>query len=278
MHQARLVGRVERSRDRADDACHTPHRRHPLGLDQLAQIGAVDQPHRDVEQLAFLPGVVDRDHVGVVDRRRQARFAPKALTEDGVGREARGDHLQRPRGVERYVARPVDDTHPAAAELGLDPVAGELRSPPQRAAIARVVVPGQRLLAHRCERLHQQAQVEGRRRMGQRSDGDEVDARWRRSRRSSRARPPRGLELNGAATVGRRRVARRDRIRAARRGSCCRAAGGRPRPPAPPRPPSTSRHSISTARSPRAARARGARPRPTPPASAAWFSLIRIAS
>ena len=67
----------------------------------------------------------------------------------------------------------------------------------------------------------------------------------------------------------------RDRARAPRRASCCRAAAAARPPPAPRRSRRASRTSTASGRSGRAARARRTAS-PTPPASAAWFSLIRI--
>ena len=65
---------------------------------------------------------------GMLERRRQPRFPLEALAERGIVRQRRRDQLQRVLAVERQVSGPVNDPHPATADLALDPVAGEDRA------------------------------------------------------------------------------------------------------------------------------------------------------
>ena len=89
----------------------------------------LDVAHRDVERpVVALARVVDRDDVGVVDRRRGARLADEAIAEVGVLGELRGDELQRDRAIEVELERSIDHPHAAAARDPQDAVAGELVS------------------------------------------------------------------------------------------------------------------------------------------------------
>ena len=62
----------------------------------------------------------------MLQRGRNPRLGQKALAERHVVRELRREQLQCDISVEREVVRPVDDTHPAAADQRLDAIAGEL--------------------------------------------------------------------------------------------------------------------------------------------------------
>ena len=101
---------------------------------QRAQVGALDEAHREVERAALGAGVEDRDDVRVVERGRQPALALEAGAEDRVARERGREHLQRDRAVERQVGGPVDDAHPAAPGDRVDAVAGEGRADGQLVA------------------------------------------------------------------------------------------------------------------------------------------------
>ena len=112
------------------------------------------------------------------------------------------------------------------------------------------------LRPHRLRRSHRreptltparaQAEVERRRRVGQRADRDHLDP-GRRDRGDVRERDPaRCLELRRAR---RRRLARGDRRAQRSRRPCCRAGACRRRRRAPRRPRRASRHSTSTSSS-----------------------------
>src|SRR6185312_11878407 len=95
---------------------------------QRAEVGPLDVAHRDVELAVRLAGLVDRDHVGVLDRRRHARLALEALPEPRVAGQLGGDHLHRDGPTQAHLLGAVDDAHAAAAELGLDAAAPDDRA------------------------------------------------------------------------------------------------------------------------------------------------------
>ena len=64
----------------------------------------------------------------MVDRGRQPGLAEEPLAERVVIGELGCDEFQRHRAIERKLGRPVDDTHPTAADDVFDSVAGELGS------------------------------------------------------------------------------------------------------------------------------------------------------
>jgi hypothetical protein len=72
-----------------------------------------------------LARLVDRDHVGVVDRRRELRLALEALAEARVVRALGRDQLERHGTLQHELRRAVDDAHAAAARDLLDAVAGD---------------------------------------------------------------------------------------------------------------------------------------------------------
>ena len=63
----------------------------------------------------------------MVDCSGKPRLAQKALTEARILGQLGRDQLQRDRPIETGVERPVDDAHPAAADLTLDPIVGKGR-------------------------------------------------------------------------------------------------------------------------------------------------------
>lgn len=69
--------------------------------EQSEQVGAVDVPHRQVQQPVFLSGVVDPDRVGVIDRRRQPALPLEAGAEHRLAGGVRRDQLQRHRPIQR---------------------------------------------------------------------------------------------------------------------------------------------------------------------------------
>ena len=123
--EPRGVRGVQRGRDLADDAGGAPGRERALAPDERPEVVAGHVAHRDVGDAALLARVVDRDDVGVVDRRRDLRLAQEAAPDRRVLHERGGDDLQRDLAVERELRRPVHDPHAAATRDRLDPVAGE---------------------------------------------------------------------------------------------------------------------------------------------------------
>ena len=85
--QAAAVGGVERRADLPDDADRALRRQAAARrVDERAQVGALDEAHREVQHAVGLAGLVDRHDVGVVDRRRELRLRLEAVAEvDVVG-------------------------------------------------------------------------------------------------------------------------------------------------------------------------------------------------
>ena len=104
---------VQRSRDLVDDL-HRLRRLDASLPDDLRQIRAVDELHREVDATAFFPGMHDRDDVRVIQRGGQPRFAAKPGEELGVVGDVGVHHLDRDGPIEREVLRPVHRAHAAA--------------------------------------------------------------------------------------------------------------------------------------------------------------------
>ena len=115
--EAAGVGGVEGGGDLVDDRRRAGGLERSLAQDQRVEIGALDEAHRQVELTVLLAGVIDRDHVGVIDRGRRPRLLLEALAEALVPGEVGGDQLQRDLPAEVDLDRPVDDAHPAATDL-----------------------------------------------------------------------------------------------------------------------------------------------------------------
>ena len=92
----------------------------PLHPDRLADVGALDEPHGDVEPSRVLARRVDRHDVGVVQRRRDLRLLGEAAAELGVAREVVAHDLERDRALEGDLGAAVDDAHPATSGDGVD--------------------------------------------------------------------------------------------------------------------------------------------------------------
>ena len=118
--QAARVRRVQRARELPDQRHRPLRRQRPLPTQQLRQVDAVDEPHRDVQQPVRLARLVDRDDRGVLDRRRQPRLAQEPLAIGAVVGERRPQQLQRDLAPEPQVLGAVDDAHSAAAEQRVD--------------------------------------------------------------------------------------------------------------------------------------------------------------
>ena len=94
-------------------------------VDELAEVVALDVPHRQVEVPALLAGRVDRDDVRVVEARCELRLDEEPLAEALVRRELGREHLDGHLALQVDVLAQVDGAHRAASEQTLDPEAGE---------------------------------------------------------------------------------------------------------------------------------------------------------
>ncbi len=120
------MGRVERAPRLVEHRDGALEIERPVTLDELAEVGALDVPHRDVGDPARLPGVVDRDDVRVVDPGHELRLADEPLPEVAVLGQLGRERLQRGLAAEQRVRGLVDEPHAAAAEEALDAVRAEL--------------------------------------------------------------------------------------------------------------------------------------------------------
>ena len=120
MHQASRVRGVQCLRHLVDD------RRSPGGLEaallveDVAQVDAVDEAHRDEQRAVGLAHGVHGDHVGMLDLGGDRSFALKPRAELRILGVLRRDHLQRDDPVGEPLARAVHDAHAAAAGDRLD--------------------------------------------------------------------------------------------------------------------------------------------------------------
>ena len=119
------VRRVERRAHLGSDPERGPERQAPLGREQRLQVDPVHARHGDVEQVALLAGVVDRDDARVVERGGELRLAQESLAEVGLA-EGRREQLKGGRPPQPDVLGAVDDARRALAERLDDAIAPEL--------------------------------------------------------------------------------------------------------------------------------------------------------
>ncbi len=102
----------------------------PRSASELLQVAAVGQSHGEVQLTVDFAGVVDRNDVGMLERRRALGLAQEALAKALVGRVFGCEQLEGNVALQSRVVGAVDDTHPTAAEDGLEPVpqAGRCRA------------------------------------------------------------------------------------------------------------------------------------------------------
>jgi hypothetical protein len=123
MHEPVDVRGIQRRGDLPEDR-HRPRwveRAVPAKLG--AQIASLHQLHRQIQLALVLAGVVDPDHVRVVDCCGHPRLADEARAKAGILRVLRRDHLHRDLALEHEVPRPVDHCPSPRARQSLDPTA-----------------------------------------------------------------------------------------------------------------------------------------------------------
>ena len=93
--------------------------------EQLAEIGALDVSHREVEGSTLLAGSESGDDMGVVEARRELGLAQEAAAEAFVPRQLRREQLQRDAPSRSRFRREVNRAHRPFAEERLHAKAGE---------------------------------------------------------------------------------------------------------------------------------------------------------
>jgi hypothetical protein len=124
VHEAGGVGRVER----VGGLPHDPQRvlgvELPFPAKQVAQVGAVDIGHREVEHACFLSCGERPHHVRMVEHRGQVRLAQEPLPEPIVVRELRREQLQR-HPLSGRIFGQIDGAHRAPREQSADTESGD---------------------------------------------------------------------------------------------------------------------------------------------------------
>ena len=128
MHEPSRVRGVERRRDLPADGGDARRLERALCAQERAEVGPVDEPHREVNAAVDVTGVVDRDDVRMLERNDELGLTGKALAEPLVTCERRCDELQSDGPPEPHVIGAVDDPHPTPADQLLDPKTEEVRA------------------------------------------------------------------------------------------------------------------------------------------------------
>ncbi|MEA3210369.1 MAG: hypothetical protein QOE70_3426 [Chthoniobacter sp.] len=156
------------------------HRRELPRAQELAEIHAINELHEQIEKAICLPKVVHGHDVRVIELRQRLRLPRKALRKLRVLLPLRREQFQRDQPAERFLARLVNDTHPAATEafedLELWKKLGELRGRDQCVSRRRLV--GEDRVGSKVERHHAAGTQTARRIRSQR-----LAASWANRRR-----------------------------------------------------------------------------------------------
>ena len=123
--QAVRVGRVDRRRELDEDCRGAPRVQRAGAGERRGKVSSLHEAHRDEQDAVIFTGLVHRDHVDVLDRGSEARFALEPLAVHGIRGSLGCDQLDCNRAVQRKLGGAVDDSHPAAADRRLEPVAGD---------------------------------------------------------------------------------------------------------------------------------------------------------
>ncbi len=107
--------------------------------EKLPQRRALHPLHRDVGDPALRPDVVDRDDVGVIERRGRPRLLLETLQPLRVRRQLRRQHLDRDLAREPRVPRPVDLPHSRPRPGGPAPRRGRAGYPRRSSATLDMV-------------------------------------------------------------------------------------------------------------------------------------------
>ena len=119
MHEAGLVGVVERQRDARADVAGQLGAQALLGVEQLPQALALDELHHHGLTPVLFEHVVHRDDVRVVQAGGGDGLTAEAFGDDLVGREVRLEPFHRHLAVEREVDGQPHLGHATLGELPL---------------------------------------------------------------------------------------------------------------------------------------------------------------
>jgi hypothetical protein len=126
MDESLRVRGIECVRDLAADREGTGRVERVFRAQEPSQIRSGDEAHREVEATGDVTGVVDRHDVWMLERNGELCLPGEAFAEAFVECQLGRDELQRHSPLQAQVVGPVDDAHPAAADLLLDAIADEL--------------------------------------------------------------------------------------------------------------------------------------------------------
>ena len=113
--EPRRVRGVECRADLGDKPRGARRREPALAPHEAADVVPGDVAHRDVREAVLLTGVVDRDHVRVIDRGGDLGLAQEPRAHGLLVQQPGRDHLQRDRAIERELRGPIDHAHAATA-------------------------------------------------------------------------------------------------------------------------------------------------------------------
>src|SRR4051794_4565749 len=125
MDEAEPVRGVQRTAHLGRQARDLDRLQPPAHGQRPGEVDALDEAHREIEPAVRVAGVIDRDHMRVVDRRSRLALALEALAELGIGRDLGADHLERDLAPEGEVHGAVHESHAATSQDGTDDVTGE---------------------------------------------------------------------------------------------------------------------------------------------------------
>ena len=115
---------IERVGDLARDRECSGRLERPLASQELREVRPFDVAHRDEQAVIRLAGLVDRDHVRVVERGREPRLAQHPIAESVVLGVPLDEELQSDTPLEPWVAGTVDLAHSPAPDQLFDLVPG----------------------------------------------------------------------------------------------------------------------------------------------------------
>lgn len=100
-----------------DEADGSPRRQRTFKLRQVFEIGPLNILHRQIIDVALLPRVIGRHHVGMRDLADRANFAQKPPDRVGRVQDLHPDQLQRHDAIQPLMPRQVNRAHPPRPQL-----------------------------------------------------------------------------------------------------------------------------------------------------------------